>query len=125
MFKILADENVHVEIVDCLRNQGYKIETVPECGLAGHKDYEVLEYAQKQDWILLTGDKDFGGLLEFGVLYGRGKVILLRYMIMDIEMISKEIGELLKKEKELFRRQKSLLVVLSEGRYRIHYFDKS
>ena len=122
MPKLLADENVHSEIIAYLRSKGYEIITAIDEGLAGSKDYEVLVYAEKHDRILLTGDKDFGGLLEFGILYGRGKVILLRYTTMNIKVIAEEINDLLKKENKLFKGVKSLLIVLSEGRYRIHHF---
>ncbi len=122
MLKLLADENVHSEIIAYLRSKGYEIITAIDEGLAGSKDYEVLAYTEKHDRILLTGDKDFGGLLEFGILYGRGKVILLRYTTMNIKVIAEAINGLLKKENRLFKRVKSLLIVLSEGRYRIHHF---
>ena len=122
MLKLLADENVHSEIIAYLRSKGYEIITAIDEGLAGSKDYEVLAYTEKHGRILLTGDKDFGGLLEFGILYGRGKVILLRYTTMNIKVIAEAINGLLKKENRLFKGVKSLLIVLSEGRYRIHHF---
>jgi len=122
MLKLLADENVHSEIIAYLRSKGYEIITAIDEGLAGSKDYEVLAYTEKHDRILLTGDKDFGGLLEFGILYGRGKVILLRYTTMNIKVIAEAINGLLKKENRFFKGVKSLLIVLSEGRYRIHHF---
>ena len=52
--------------------------------------------------ILLSGDKDFGGLIEFGTLWGRGKVILLRYRLIIIDRIAKNIAEVINNEKELF-----------------------
>ena len=122
MLKLLADENVHSEIIAYLRSKGYEIITAIDEGLAGSKDYEVLAYTEKHGRILLTGDKDFGGLLEFGILYGRGKVILLRYTTMNIKVIAEAINGLLKKENKLFKGVKSLLIVLSEGRYHIHHF---
>ena len=122
MLKLVADENTHSEIIAYLRSKGYEITTAIDEGLAGSKDSEVLAYTEKHDRILLTGDKDFGGLLEFGILYGRGKVILLRYTTMNIKVIAEAINGLLKKENKLFKGVKSLLIVLSEGRYRIHHF---
>lgn len=120
MVRLLADENVHYDIVINLQNAGFDVITVIDVGLAGCKDYQVLEYSEKEDRILLTGDKDFGGLLEFGFLYGKGKVILLRYTIMNIEKIVHELIEFLKREEKTLEKTKSLLVVLSEGRYRMH-----
>lgn len=97
---------------------------VSDVGLAGHKDLEILEYAGKQNLILISGDKDFGGLVEFGTLWGRGKVILLRYRIININRIVANILEVLNREAEVFRTEKSVVVVLSEGGYRIHKAGK-
>ena len=52
MIKILADENVHSDIVRGLRNAGYDLLYVAEIGLAGSSDERVLEYAIKHDRIL-------------------------------------------------------------------------
>lgn len=70
--------------------------------------------------ILLSGDKDFGGLIEFGTLWGRGKVILLRYRLINIDRIAKNITEVIINEKVLFNVEKSFVIVISEARYRIH-----
>ena len=62
---ILADENVHTDIIQNLRNENYKVLFAPEIGLSGKSDKEILDYAEKKDFILLTGDKDFGALIKF------------------------------------------------------------
>jgi predicted nuclease of predicted toxin-antitoxin system len=79
-----------------------------------------LEYSERYDLILLSGDKDFGGLIEFGTLWGRGKVILLRYRLIIIDRIAKIIAEVINNEKELFNIEKSFVIVLSESGYRIN-----
>lgn len=79
MIRILSDENVHADIVSGLRREGFDLVTAVESGLGGRKDVEILDYAENHDLLLLTGDKDFGGLIEFGRLWGRGRVLLLRY----------------------------------------------
>ena len=66
--RILANENLHMGIVQGLREVNYEVLFVPDLGLAGHKDREILEYSEKNDMILISGDKDFGGLIEFGPL---------------------------------------------------------
>lgn len=68
--KILADENVHADITKGLRMAGNDVLFVPEIGLAGNTDQKILEYSEQHDLILLSGDKDFGGLIEFGTLWG-------------------------------------------------------
>lgn len=122
--QILADENLHFDIVLRLRQANHEVVLVSDVGLAGHKDLKILEYAEKENLILLSGDKDFGGLVEFGTLWGRGKVILLRYRIININRIVSHILEVLDREAEVFKTEKSVIIVLSEGRYRIHKTGK-
>ena len=118
--RFLADENLHIEIVRGLRQANYEVLFVPDLGLAGHKDREILEYSEKNDLIVISGDKDFGGLTEFGSLWGRGKVILLRYRLINIQRIVRNILEILDREAEAFRKEKAMVIVLSEAGYRIH-----
>ncbi len=118
--RFLANENLHAEIVRGLRQANYEVLFVPNLGLAGHKDHEILEYSEKNDFIVISGDKDFGGLIEFGPLWGRGKVILLRYRFIDIQRIVRNILEMFNREAEVLRTEKSFVIVLSESGYRIH-----
>lgn len=118
--KLLADENVHSDIVKGIRKAACEILYVPEIGLAGRDDQMILEYSEKHGLILISGDKDFGGLIEFGTLWGRGKVILLRYRLININRIVKDVLEVLSNETESLESQSSLVIVLSESGYRIH-----
>jgi predicted nuclease of predicted toxin-antitoxin system len=118
--RILANENLHTEIVRGLQQANYDVLFVPDIGFAGHKDREILEYSEKNELVLISGDKDFGGLIEFGPLWGRGKVILLRYRFINIQRIVKNILEILNREAEMLSKEKSFVIVLSEFGYRIH-----
>jgi predicted nuclease of predicted toxin-antitoxin system len=118
--RILANENLHTEIVRGLQQANYDVLFVPDIGLAGHKDREILEYSEKNELVLISGDKDFGGLIEFGPLWGRGKVILLRYRFINIQRIVENILEILNREAEMLSKEKSFVIVLSESGYRIH-----
>lgn len=120
MVKILADENVHCDIVHSLREAGYEVLFVPEIGLAGCNDETILEYSIKHNLILLSGDKDFGGLIEFGTLWGHGRVILLRYRLVNITRVVRNIMEILKNEENFINAEKTFVLVLSEAGYRIH-----
>ena len=120
MNKILADENIHILIIDTLINNGYDVNTVINKNLTGVSDKIILENANNEDRILITMDKDFGGILEFGSLFGKGRIILLRYRIINIEQITNDIRYVLNKLKNEFKQNKGLIVVLSEGKYRIH-----
>ncbi len=120
MTRILADENVHSDIVRRLREQGHEVLFVPEIGFAGSSDEAILQYSIKHNLLLLSGDKDFGGLIEFGTLWGKGQVILLRYRLINIKRMVKNIGEILATEQELITSENSFVIVLSEAGYRIH-----
>lgn len=120
MAKILADENVHCDIVYSLREAGYEVFFVPEIGLAGCNDETILKYSIKHNLILLSGDKDFGGLIEFGTLWGHGRVILLRYRLINITRVVRNIMEILKNEENFINAEKTFVLVLSEAGYRIH-----
>ncbi|HKZ56278.1 MAG TPA: DUF5615 family PIN-like protein [Thermodesulfovibrionales bacterium] len=56
MPKILADENVHSDIVHRLREQGHDVLFVPEIGLSGNSDDAILEYSIKHNLLLLFND---------------------------------------------------------------------
>lgn len=118
--KLLADENLHLGIIQGLRKAKFEVIFVPDIDLAGHKDREILEYAEKNDFLVISGDKDFGGLIEFGILWGIGKVMLLRYRILNIDRIVQNIVEAFRREKEILGREKTFVIVLSEAGYRIH-----
>lgn len=120
MSSILADENVHIDIVRALRLSGHDVATVPEIGLIGAEDEIILDAANRNNMILLTADKDFGGILEMGPLFGKGKIILLRYRLINLKRITREITAVLVKLEKTFTETPGLLVVLSEGRYRLH-----
>jgi len=57
--------------------------------------------------------------LEFGKLWGSGRVLLLRYQILNPHKIVRDIVQVFRRETEAFRIAGSLLVVLSEGGYRV------
>lgn len=118
--RILADENVHIDIIHRLRQNNYEVLSARDVGLAGHKDREILQYSEEHILILISGDKDFGGLIEFGSLWGRGKVILLRYHLIKTERIATDIVETMKREAEILSSTNSVIIVLSESGYRIH-----
>jgi hypothetical protein len=45
--RLLADENVHTDIIQGLRKENFEVIFVPDIDLAGRKDREILEYAEK------------------------------------------------------------------------------
>ncbi len=61
-FRLLADENVHPEVVPFLRSQGCDVLDVKEAGLFGTSDVALMRLAYLEDRIILTHDSDFGRL---------------------------------------------------------------
>lgn len=119
MIRILSDENVHADIVSGLQQEGFDLVTAAGAGLAGRKDIDILDYSEKQNLLLISGDKDFGGLIEFGRLWGRGRVLLLRYQIINVRKIVEDVAVTLRGESELLSQPGSFVIVLSESGYRV------
>ncbi|HEX2961247.1 MAG TPA: DUF5615 family PIN-like protein [Ignavibacteriales bacterium] len=88
---ILADESVDFAIVKRLRNEGWNVLFVTEVK-SGIADSEVLDFAFKNNLLLLTEDKDFGEL-AYRLKYNHKGICLLRLSAIPrqqrIEMVSK------------------------------------
>jgi predicted nuclease of predicted toxin-antitoxin system len=61
-FPLLADENIHPEVVEALAAKGKQITSVRSEGLAGRQDREILSHAHARGWVVMTHDSDFGTL---------------------------------------------------------------
>ena len=72
MLKFLVDEDLPRSTVHVLREMEFVALDVRDCGLRGKSDEEIFEYAQKENAIILTGDRGIGSILRFtpGTYYG-------------------------------------------------------
>ena len=76
-FPLLADENIHPDVVRALAAQGKDIRSVVTEGLTGKPDADVLHHAHAQGRVVLTHDSDFGALVYrsrqpfTGIIYAR------------------------------------------------------
>jgi predicted nuclease of predicted toxin-antitoxin system len=61
-FPLLADENLHPQVVEALAGWGKQVRSVFDEGLASHEDVEILRFAHARQWVVLTHDNDFGAL---------------------------------------------------------------
>jgi predicted nuclease of predicted toxin-antitoxin system len=68
-FPLLADENVHPDVIVFLREAGLDIESVSEQGQYGLPDTQVLQQATEAGRAVLTHDSDFGGLALMGAQF--------------------------------------------------------
>ena len=68
-FPLLADENVHPDVILFLRDAGLDVESVSEQGQFGLPDSHVLQQATEVGRVVLTHDSDFGGLALMGAQF--------------------------------------------------------
>jgi predicted nuclease of predicted toxin-antitoxin system len=66
--RLLVDEDTQAKrLVKLLREAGHDVLTVEEAGLGAHPDMQVLEYARRENRIVLTRNcEDFRALHEAG-----------------------------------------------------------
>lgn len=62
----LADENIRRDVVAHLRGLGLDVSRVPETGLAGAGDREILRRSVAENRVVLAHDADFGTLAFAG-----------------------------------------------------------
>ena len=60
--KLLADENIHPNVISFFRQQGCDVEDVTTLGFVKEADDVILNEAFKQNRIVITHDRDFGRL---------------------------------------------------------------
>lgn len=91
--KLLADENIPLKAVEDLRGRGIDVISVLSVA-RGLKDEEVLSVANRQGRVLVTFDKDFGGLVFKAKVKIKG-LILLRFTPRTPEDVSLKIKGLI------------------------------
>ena len=91
-FPILADENVHPDVIEFLRKARLNVDSVAEQGNFGLSDADVLRHATETGRIVLTHDSDFGrlalmGAKFVGIIYLRPGHIRSDFTIKTLEAI--------------------------------------
>ena len=77
VIRFLVDENLPVSLVQFLRSRGFEAHRVGDVGLRGARDEEIADFAFRNNYVIMTLDKDFGYI--YHRLYkGRLTVVLLR-----------------------------------------------
>ena len=94
-FPLLADENIHSDVLSYLRQSGLDVVSISEQEHFGLPDTKVLRQALKARRIVLTHDSDFGSLAlmgaEFiGILYLRPGHIRAEFTIETIKAIREQ-----------------------------------
>ena len=96
--KFVADENLGIKVPKYLADLGFDIVSVKEI-LQGKPDEDILSFANKQNRILITLDKDFGELVFKEKLIHSG-VILLRLKDESVENKKKVLIKELRSKKK-------------------------
>ncbi|WP_437983559.1 DUF5615 family PIN-like protein [Sorangium sp. So ce117] len=92
-FPLLADENIHREVVRALVLRGKDVRAVLEEGMGGRDDIDVLRHAHGHGRVVLTHDGDFGTLAYqageplVGIIYLRPGHISPTFVIEMLEAI--------------------------------------
>ena len=91
-FPILADENVHPEVIEFLQKAGMDVDSITGQGKLGLSDAEVLQQATEAGKVVLTHDSDFGGFALMGakfvgIIYLRPGHIRADFTIKTLEAI--------------------------------------
>jgi len=91
-FPLLADENVHPDVIAFLREIRLNVESIAEQGSFGLPDTQVLQQATETNRVVLTHDSDFGGMALFGarfigIIYLRPGHIKADFTIKTLEAI--------------------------------------
>lgn len=113
--RLLTDQDVYAVTVGFLRDSGHEVATAAELGLSSSSDADLLRAARDQKRLLITRDRDFGGLvfvqaLDAGILYLRALPDTLHAIHVELDRVLQmyELSELT-----------SAFVVIEPGRHRI------
>ena len=91
---ILADENIHGFIIKTLREVGIEVISIAQTA-KGIKDESVIQEALRNNYLLLTEDKDFGEWV-FAHHVKDLSVLFLRYTFHEYQEIARTLVHLLK-----------------------------
>jgi len=108
--KLPFDESLSPRLVELLGDLFPESESALRNGLAGVGDLRILEYATERDFILITTDSDFEGLLR---RVPGGNVVILRSCNYPTEVAA-----------EVLRRNAIRIAVLPESEDRLIILDR-
>ncbi len=116
--RFLIDESLSPKLATHLKGLGYDALSAREAGLKGCSDVQIIEWAQKNNSIIVTGDLDFGELWYWHY-NGTVGIIILRLKSYKAEAQEKII-EFLHANKVLTEEKVKNSLIISTGRkYRI------
>ncbi len=116
--QFLIDESLSPNLATFLKELGYDALSAREAGLKGLPDNKIIEWAQKNNSIVITGDLDFGELWYWHY-NGAVGIIVLRLKSYNLEA-QQRILEFLYTSKVLDEGSvKNALIISTDKKYRI------
>ncbi|MBI3583099.1 MAG: DUF5615 family PIN-like protein [Nitrospinae bacterium] len=117
MIKFIVDEDMPRSTAVVLRNKGFYVLDVRDCGLRGKSDDDIFRFAQQVGAIILTGDMGFGNLLHFPIGSHVGIVIAHYPNEVSVSELNKQI---IKAFDNLTEEDfKGNLIILEPGKIRV------
>lgn len=117
--RLLTDHDVWASTARCLEEQEHDVTRAAEAGLADAYDVDLLAAAAQERRILVTRDRDFGGLV-FVQRLGAG-VIYLRITPATTGPVHEELTRVMRLYSEAELRR--AFVVVEPGRHRIRRLE--
>lgn len=114
--KFLANMPISPKTVDFLKSTGYEALRVDEVGMKEAEDEEILEYAYRNNLVVVTMDLDYGGILASRGL-PKPSVITFRLGNPDVNRVNKILKEKLPEIEEDLG--KGSLVTVEDDRVRV------
>ncbi len=113
--EFLLDADMPKSSAQVIRSLGFEIEDVRDIGMRGAKDREIMDYAFKNNKIIITRDTDFGEVLRYP--QHPGAIILRLPYGFTSKEINERLGEFFRSivEKELL----GTITIVELSRYRI------
>jgi predicted nuclease of predicted toxin-antitoxin system len=112
--KLFLDQDVYAKTAQFLKDLNHDVLTARETGNAQTIDQELLDIAHQQDRILITRDRDFGGLVF--ITHAGSGVIYLRMKPNNIHAVHAELENVLLSYPETALKQ--AFIVVEAGRHR-------
>lgn len=92
--QLLADMNISPQTVTFLQQQGWDMIRVAEVLPATASDSEILEFARREERVIVTQDLDFSTLLALSG-YNQPSLITLRLLASDPDTVNQKLIEVL------------------------------
>lgn len=114
--KFLLDADMPKSTANVIRSFGHDVEDVRDIGLGAAKDKEIIEYALKNNEIIVTRDTDFGEVLRYPK--HPGAIIFRLPYTFIAEKINERVKEFFKSVDEKYIRNAIIIVELARYRKR-------